>query len=261
MSEKYKIIYSADKNLYTEGSPVIVREFSLLRDIRGGTMLCKMQLINISGKTIKRIRVSAITDTERAEGMADELYIARDMDAVIDIPLNGFDHKSALFSIDEIVFTDGTAFSADEKTSWQELSFPETLEEYLSDFELVREFRAHFEEGVYFPKEEKDLWFCTCGELNHIGEAACHSCNRALASLKKYGVVELKNSVAKQKRLDAVNKDKFDEAYKQVEVEKKAKRGRTLLYILIAAAIVTVIALLIASDNNHFTGVNPGVYY
>ena len=253
MSEKYKVIFSADKNLYTEGSPVIVREFSLLRDIRGGGMLCKLQLINISDKTVKRIKISAITDTEHAEGTAEGLYIARDMDAAVDIPLNGFEHKRAEFSIDEIVFTDGSTYSADENTPWQTLSFPETLVEYLSDDDLVREFRSHFEEGIYFPKEEKDLWFCTCGELNHTGEAACHSCRRTLASLKKYGVVELKNAVAKQKRLDAVNKDKFEEAYKQVMVEKKSKRGRTLLYILIAAAVVTVIALLIAADGNHFT--------
>ena len=216
-------------------------------------MLCRIQLINISGKTVKRIKTSALTDTERAEGMADGLYIVRDMDAAVDIPLKGFDHKKALFSIDEIVFTDGTSYIADEKTPWQELTFPETLEEYLSDSDLVREFRSHFEEGVYFPKEESDLWFCTCGELNRSDEAACHCCGRTLVSLKKYGVVELKNAVAKQKRLDAVNKDKFEEAYKQVMVEKKSKRGRTFLYILIAAAIVTVIALLIAADGTHFT--------
>lgn len=253
MSEKYKVIFSADKNLYTEGSPVVVRDFSLLRDIRGGGMLCKIQLVNISTKTVKRIKVTAITSSERAEGIADGLYIARDMDATVDIPLSGFEHKNAIFSVDEILFTDGSVYSADEGTAWQSLSFPETLEEYLSDADLVCEFRSHFAEGVYFPKEEKDLWFCTCGELNRGDEAACHSCRRTLASLEKYGVVELKNAVAKQKRLDAVNKDKFEEAYKQVMVEKKSKRGRTLLYILIAAAIATVIALLIAADGNHFT--------
>lgn len=261
MSEKYKVIFSADNNLYTEGSPVIVRDFSLLRDVRGGGMLCRIQLINISDKTIKRIKVSAITDTERAEGMADGLYIARDMDATVDIPLNGFEHKRAEFSVDDIVFTDGTSFSACQSTAWQSLSFPETLEEYLSDDDLIREFRTHFEDGAYFPKEERDLWFCTCGELNHSDEAACHSCRRTFASLKKYGVVELKNAVAKQKRLDAVNRDKFEEAYKQVMVDQKTKRGRTFIYILIAAAIATIVALLIVADGNHFTGVNPGVYY
>lgn len=261
MSEKYKVIYSADNNLYTEGSPIIVRDFSLFRDIKGGSMLGRIQLINISDKTIKRIKASVITTTERAEATADGLCIVRDSDTSVHIPLNGFDHKTAIFAIDEIVFTDGTSYSADEKTQWQTLSFPETLEQYLSDEDLVREFRSHFEEAQYYPKEEKDLWFCICGELNRMGEAACHSCNRALASLKKYGVVELKNAVAKQKRLDAVNKDKFDEAYKQIEGGRKSKRGRAMLYIIIAAAIATVIALLIASDSNHFTSVTPGVYY
>ena len=146
-----------------------------------------------------------------------------------------------------------TSWSEGEGLSWNELSSPEALESYLGDADLVREFKSHFEEGVYFPKEEKDLWYCTCGNLNRMSEAACHFCNRTLASLKRYGVVELKNAVAKQKRIDAVNKAEFDKAYGRVMVDKKSKRNRTFLYILFAAAVLTLLALLIAMDGNHFT--------
>ena len=253
MSEKYKVIYSQGENLYAEGSPVIIRGAVLLRDIKAGDMLCKMQLINLTDKTIKRVRVSVKTDVGNAEGMTDDVCIIRDNDVTVYIPLEGFDHKEAAFKIEEIAFTDSTVWSESEGMNWSPLSFAETIEDYLSDSDLVREFRSHFEEGIYFPKEERDLWFCTCGNLNRISEAACHFCNRTLVSLKKYGVVELKNAVIKQKRLDVINKDKFDEAYKRVMVDKKSKRGRTFLYILIAAAIVTVIALLIAADGTHYT--------
>ncbi|MBQ4561782.1 MAG: hypothetical protein IJA55_05615 [Clostridia bacterium] len=253
MSEKYKVVWSAGKNLYTEGSPIIVGDFSLLRDIQNGGMLCRIRLINITDKTVKRIKVGVVTATESSEAVAEDIYIARDMDVTLDIPLSGFDHNRADFEINEIVYTDSCVQSIPRSTMWEALSLPETLEEYLCDDELVREFKAHFEEGVYFPKEEKDLWFCTCGEPNHRDEAACHSCNRTRASLMKYGVVELKNAVAKQKRIDAVNKDKFEEAYNQVLVDKKSKRNRTFLYILIAAAVITLIALLIAVDGNHYT--------
>ncbi|MBR6513527.1 MAG: hypothetical protein IKT46_01710 [Clostridia bacterium] len=253
MSEKYKVIYSQGENLYAERSPVIIRRAVLLRDIRAGSMLCKMHLINLTDKTIKRLKVSVKTDVGNAEGMTDDVCIIRDSDITVDIPLEGFEHKKASFKIEEILFTDSSSWSENEGMNWSQLSFPETIEDYLSSPDLVREFKSHFEEGVYFPKEEKDLWFCTCGNLNHISEAACHFCNRTLVSFKKYGVDELKNAVIKQKRLDVINKDKFDEAYKQVMVDKKSKRGRTFLYILIAAAIITVIALLIAVDGTHYT--------
>lgn len=253
MSERYKIIYSAPKDLYTEGSPVIIKEGGLVRDIKNGNMLCQFKFINISEKTVKRINCFAVTDTDSTEGYEDGLFCARDMEFSVSIPLGGFDYQRVSVDIKEIVFTDGSIWSPPANSRWAEISGPETLEDYLCDEDLVREFRAHFEEGVYYPLEEGDVWYCTCGALNHAGEGACHSCNRTLASLKRYGVVELKNIVAKQKRLDAINKDKFDEAYKQVLVDKKTHRNRTFIYILIAVAVVTVIALLIAADGTHYT--------
>ncbi len=253
MSERYKIIYSAGEDLYAEGSPVIIKGAVLLRDIKGGTLVCKMGLANVTDKTIHRVRVSVLAGTERAEGIADSLCVVRDNDLTVDIPLQGFDHKEASFKIEEISFTDTTSWTETEGMSWDALSAPEELESYLSDPDLVREFKSHFEEGIYFPKEEKDLWYCTCGNLNRISEAACHFCNRTLASLKKYGVVELKNAVAKQKRIDAVNKAEFDKAYGRVMVDKKSKRNRTFLYILFGAAVLTLLALLIAMDGNHYT--------
>ena len=252
MSERYKIVYSIEKDQYTEGSPVIVTEGGLVRDIKNGNMLCQFKLVNISTKTVKRIVGVATTDAGTAQGMTDDLFCVRDMEFSVNIPLEGFEHKTVKFDIKEIVFTDGSTWSPEAGVVWSAVAKPETLEERLGDEDLVREFRKHFAEAEYFPLEEGDIWYCCCGALNHADEGACHSCNRTVASLKKYGVVELKNAVAKQKRLDAVNKEAFDEVYKQVLVDKKSKRNRGMLYILIAAAIVTVIALLIASDNNHY---------
>lgn len=253
MSERYKTVYSAEKDQYTPGSPVIITEGGLVRDIKNGNMLCQFKLVNISAKTVKRIVCRAVTDIGTAEGMADDLFCARDMEFSVNIPLEGFEHKRVRLDVKEIVFTDMSKWLPDEAARWSVISKPETLEDYLSDGDLIREFKSRFEEGKYFPLEEGDIWYCTCRALNHTDEGACHSCNRTLASLKKYGVTELKNVVAKQKRLDAINKDAFEEAYKQVLVDQKARRNRGMLYILIAAAVVTVIALLIASDNNHYT--------
>lgn len=253
MSEKYKIIYSIEKDLYTEGSPVIIAEGGLIRDIKNGNMFCQFRLVNISGKTVKSVTGTAVTDCARCEGRADGLVCVRDMDLTLNIPLNGFDHKKVRLEISEIYFTDGSIWTPEKDSVWTSLERPQTLSDYLSDEDLVREFRSHFEDGEYFTLEHKDLWYCTCGALNHSNEAACHSCHRSLASLKKYGVTELRNAVSKQKRLDAINKDAFEDAYRSVLVDKKSKRNRHLIYMLIAIAVITLIALLIASDGTHYT--------
>ncbi len=253
MSERYKIVYSAEKDQYTEASPVIVREGGLVRDIKNGNMLCLFKLVNISTKTVKRVVARAVTDICSTDGTTEDLFCARDMEFSVNIPLEGFEHKKVTLEIKEIEFTDASTWLPVTGSVWSDIAKPETLEDYLVDEDLVREFRSHFEEGVYFPKEEKEIWYCTCGALNHMDEAACHSCNRTLASLKKYGVIELRNAVDKQKRLNAINKDTFDEAYKQVMLDKKSSRNRSMLYILIAAAIITLVVLLIVSDGTHYT--------
>ena len=253
MSEKYKIIYSADKNLYTEGAPVIIAEGGLVRDIKNGNMFCQLRLVNIINKTIKSVVGKAITDIAVAEGGVDGLVCVRDMDLTLNIPLEGYDHKSVRFEINTVSFTDGSMWSPSEGAVWSTLAAPQTLEEYLGDDDLVREVKSHFEDGIYFPTEEIDLRYCTCGALNHADETACHVCNRTFYSLKKYGVSELKNAVDKQKRLDAINKDVFDDAYRSVEADRKSRKNRSLLYLFIAILIITIIAWLIVSDGNHYT--------
>ena len=260
MSERIKTIYSVN-DLYTEGFGILVNYFALLQDIKNGGMFCRIQLTNITDKTICSVKVSVAANGERSLNAVGNLCVTRDMNVTVDIPLTGYDYKSASFHIVEIAYTDGSKVSIDENCKWSVLNFPETVEAYLGDEDLVREYRIHFEDSVFFPKEEKDIWFCTCGRINHKDEAACHYCKRSYASLKKYGVTELKNSVAKQKRLDAINKDKFEKAYDQVLVSQKSKRNKMLLYGVIAALIITVIVLLIAADGDHFTAANPGVYY
>lgn len=253
MSEKYKMIYSTEKELYTEGSPVVIAEGGLVRDIKNGNTFSQFRLVNISTKTIKSVSGVAVTDCGTGEGRADGLVCVRDMDLTLNIPLDGFDHKELRLEIKGITFTDGSIWVPAEGTVWSALDKPQSLFDYLSDEDLVREFHSHFEEGEYFPLEHKDLWFCTCGSLNHCGEAACHGCNRTLSSFKKYGVTELKNAVAKQKRLDAINRDAFEDAYRSVQADKKSNRNRYMIYMLIAIAVITVIALLIASDGTHYT--------
>ena len=70
----------------------------------------------------------------------------------------------------------------------------------------IQEKRHNYHEGTIFYKqyklkygadckfaaqEHKDLWFCTCGALNHSGEK-CHVCKKELIALKNVDLETLK---------------------------------------------------------------------
>ncbi len=253
MSEAYKVIYSIDKNLYVQGSPVIIAEGGLIRDIKKGNMFCQFRLVNVSSKTIKAVRCNAVTDFGAAEGGVDGIVCARNMDIIVNIGLQGYDHSRVSLEVTDIEFTDSTHWTPAPKALWEKLTGAVLLEYCLPDNDHVREFKNRFEEAVYYPVQEKDLWYCCCGAVNRSDESACHKCSRSLATLKKFAEEELPRIIAREKRLEAIHKKTFEEAYNNVLIDKKAKRNRGLIYILIAIAIITIVALLIASDGTHYT--------
>lgn len=253
MSEAYKVIYSIEKNHYTEGSPVIIAEGGLIRDIKNGNMFCQFRLINISNKTIKSVFCNAMTEFVIAEGIATDLVCTRDMDIVFNIPLQGYNHTCVRLEITDIEFTDSTHWRPSSDANWEKLSDAPLLEGCLCDNDHVFEFKYHYEGAEYYPCEVKDLWYCCCGALNRSDECSCHKCSKKLADMKKYVEEDLPKAIAREKRLKAIHKKTFDEAYKNVLIEKKTKRNRAIIYILIAVAIITIIALLIATDGTHYT--------
>lgn len=255
MSDRFKIVYSIEKDLYTQGSPVIIRSGELCRDIKGGGMVCRFNFSSISDKTVKSLRLVL----DLGEHIYDGMSVTRDTDfgAGVLIAVEDINVKSFTFFIDRVCFTDGSSWQGRDK-SWLSVPKPVTPEQQLGDEALVREFRNKYgNDAVCFPYEAEDIWYCSCGALNHNTEAACHSCNKTLSDLKKYGVAELQKIVDKEKRLAAINKKAFDDAYRGVEEDRKARKSRSMLYILILAAVITIVAALIAADDDHYTQAVP----
>lgn len=255
MSERFKNIYSIEEDLYTQGAPVIIKSGKLCRDIRGGDLVCLFNFLNISDKTVKSLKLVF----DFGEYLYDGLCATRDTEfgSDIRITVEDLDAKSFSCCIEEVAFTDGTFWQGKDKV-WTPVPVPMTLEKQLGDEDLVREFRNKYgNDAVYFPYEAGDIWYCCCGALNHGTESACHNCNRTLAGLKKYGAEELQNIIDREKRLKNVNKEVFEEAYRNVEINRKARKSRTALYIVILAVVITVIAALIAMDDDHYTQAVP----
>ena len=58
MAERYTRLFSLEKPLYAEGSPVIIEAGALLMDTVGGNVLAQLKFKSISPKIIKALTVS-----------------------------------------------------------------------------------------------------------------------------------------------------------------------------------------------------------
>jgi hypothetical protein len=88
--------------------------------------------------------------------------------------------------VTEVVFSDRTVWRAGDEP-WGSLSEPQLL---CLDRELLKQYRLRFgQSSIYVPHEEKDLWYCTCGALNHIGEGC--RCGNSLFELQTVDMAEL----------------------------------------------------------------------
>lgn len=247
MSERYSRLFSLPKNLYTEGSPVVIAAGALLKDNQTGRIIAQLKLQSISSKTIKAVKVKlALFDT--AGNPLDEsvvhdyldLDISRDEEFAQKNPvlISNDKARSYAVSITEVVFKDMSVWTGNTG-SWEPLAEPSFLA--FNDPELRKQYEIKFGRGsAYEPKAEKDLWYCTCGALNHQGEM-CHICHNTLFALQTVDMNKLeedRNSrVQEESRQAEANKAAQEAADKE-----KARKAKIL--ISIACAVLAVVLLV-----------------
>lgn len=119
------------------------------------------------------------------------------------------------------------------------LSPPVALETALSDNELAKQYRVKYGADCKCVfKNEKDLWRCACGTINHDSEKNCHSCQREAAALAALNVEELKAD--RGRWLAAEQKKAAEEKAAAVEQAKKIKK------IAMIAAPIVIVAIVVA---------------
>ena len=187
MSERYSRLFALPEDLYCIGSPVVIAAGALLKDNQTGKVIGQLKLRSISQKAIKAVKVKFhLFDTagnpigESVEHSYLDLNAARDSEFGQKSPVAVPDAKTRSYqaSVTEVVFEDQSVWTANEGT-WESLAKPVALS--ISDPELLKQYQMHYGSGAkYEAKEEKDLWHCTCGALNHEGEN-CHVCGHSLA--------------------------------------------------------------------------------
>lgn len=251
MSERYTKLFSQEKPLYAEGSPVIIMAGALLLDNVGGNVLAQLKFKNVSPKTVKALTVSVTAkDTVGREIGKPTVHQYLDLNAERDaefgqktaISLPSENTRECEVRVLEAAFADNSVWTAPEGLSWEPV--PEQTPLFPNDAELLKQYRMEVNPAA---KSElltvKDLWLCSCGAVNRTGENTCHCCETASSAMKNADLSGLRE------RCDARLKEEREAAAKAAEehriaAEKAAKKTKKILSVAIPA-VIAVIAIVI----------------
>lgn len=248
MSERYAKLFSLPGNLYATGAPVIIAAGNLLKDTQTGRIVAQLKLQSISDRRIRaaKVRLELFDTAGNALGQSVE-YDYLDLNAGRDdafgqknpIPLPDTKTRRYTPRVTEAVFDDLSVWTGSD-TDWLPLGEPRFL--HFGDSELLRQYKFRFgQSSIYQPREERDLWLCTCGAWNHPGET-CHVCGNTLFELETLDMAELAGE--KDARLA---KEREQAAREQAAAEARKKRMTRLLVAgvaVVAAAVLTKNLLL-----------------
>ena len=246
MSERYSKVFSLPENLYTEGAPVVIAAGALLKDNQTGRVVAQLKLRNISPKTIKAATVCLFPANVLGNPLGDAIrYEYLDLSSTRDadfgsksaIPMPDKTTRSFGVRVAEVIFADNSAWNAND-AAWEPLEKPETLASRL-DGEMVKQFQIEYgSRAKNFLLEQKDLWHCVCGAVNHREEKACHSCRKAICDLRDIDLDVLKEH--KEQRLIGEREQAEKEA---AAARENAKRIKKIAFPTVAVVVIFLLLL------------------
>lgn len=245
MSERYTKLFALPENLYCTGAPVVIAAGALQKDNQTDKVFAQLKLRSIQDKVIKAATVQ-LTPFDTVGHPLDEpvdyqyldLSARRDSDfgQKTPVPFPNAATRSFSVAVVEVVFRDNSLWTASDGV-WETLSAPVTPEGALVDSELAKQYRLQYGEDCrYIFQEEKNLWQCVCGAVNHDREATCHQCQRVRLAISAPNTKELK--VERDARLVAEHKQA---AEKKAAAKQRAKQTKKIAAVIAAVAVIFLI--------------------
>ena len=255
MGETYTRLYSLPERLYTMGAPVVVAAGALLKDNRNGNIIVQLKIQNICNKTIKAVtvKVTSMDTVGRALGEETEyqyldLNVKRNEFFGQQVPIVVPDEQTRSYSVKvtEAVFDDNTVWTGNE--IWESLEKLDPIEKKIANGELARQYRIKYgKNSKYLLKQEKDLWFCTCGAINHESELSCCSCHIDRKKLEEFDMEVLKKEC--DVRLEDERKERERKQAEAANEAKKKQKKMKMVVAGVAAAVVVAAVGVVIKDN------------
>ncbi len=243
MSERYSRLFSLPENLYSTGSPLLIEAGALLKDNQSDKILAQLKFHSLSIKSIKAVTVALYAKDVVGNRLGDKVeYQYLDLTANRDstfgqktpIVLPDATTRSFSAEIIGVVFSDNTLWSGSNE-QWEPFPPKIPLPDVISDLEMQKQYRLELGNNKNFVyKEYKDLWYCSCGALNHNDEGCCHTCQSQQVQFKNLDLLSMR--FRKDERLD-------EEEKQQKIKEKKWKKFVSVTILTCCTAAIFVFIL------------------
>lgn len=254
VEERYSRLYTTGKNMYSEGSPLLICAGALLKDNRNGKVIAQLKFKNVTGKVVKGVKIKLRTfDTFGKElDVTDEyqykdLYVKRNdvFGEQNAIPLSDDNSRKMDITIESVLFGDSSVWEAVEQ-EWKEVELGKKTSEVYVDEELVKQFKLELGTRAEYVFTQGDFyWNCVCGNFNTKNEVVCSMCG-----IKKSKILETSMESVIEKRdirvrEEKANKEKEDRIKKEKDAEEKAKKEKAISRaIKIAVAVIVTVGLV-----------------
>ena len=254
MSERFTKLFSLRENLYVKGAPVVIAAGVLHKDNQADRIIAQIKIRSISSKKIKATKVSIKPFDVTGNSLGDAVYHQYlDLDVQRDvefgqkepIALPNVTTRSFSISVDEVIFYDNSIWHC-EDDAWEPLPKPASLSS-LHDLELTKQFRIEYgNDSENLPLDEKDIWFCSCGKINHQEEENCYSCGNSHVSLQNLNIENMQARKAERLQAEQVKKQEELEEKKQ-KANALKKRNKKIASIAIPVIAICIGAVVVIS--------------
>ena len=254
MSERFTKLYELQKNLYSEGSPVIVSAGSLLKDTQTSNIVVQLKFHSVSATVIKALKVS-ISAFDIAGKEIDSVSEYQYLDLSIQNGQEFGSNKAIVmpnpvtrsFGIKSItvVLVDGHI----QNISMPILPLPQptTIQSVLKNAELIKQYKLKTNAmATYIPQHIYGLWQCHCGEWN--SHSVCSECKEpkdtAFATLDVSSLTNEMNTRLEEERRQQAEAERLMTIKRKIDAQKAKKRKLVISVVAIAVVLICAVVFL-----------------
>ena len=215
---RYEKVFSLEPMLYTQGSPVIIEAGALQKDNTTSSVLAQLKFKNICDKIITALIVNVDCYDVSNENLGSVVFQYLDLNVDRN---ESFGSKSAIIvdnstrkinvNVVKVIFEDDSCYEF-ECTKWDSIPAQQELKNIYSEF-LLEKYKSEFnKKAKYEFIEYKDIWKCTCGNINHNYEETCFECLSENGTIKSFDFTEYNKTAIYEKALSYKFESNYEEA-------------------------------------------------